>query len=462
MNFFSIYFLFFFLVFTIILSFVKEKKWQHVVFLCANVVFYSFWNIHLLTLLGAVILVCYTLALLYEKYSRIIFVHIGVVACICTLGIFKYLNFFIASFAKVFGINDYVTLHLILPLGISFYLFQAMSYLFDVKQGKIRAEHNFIKLAAYISFFPQITSGPIVKSKDFLPQLDRVHKISKKNVSTGVQLFLTGLTKKLVFADRIGVAVDAVFAAPKAYNSVSIFFAIIGYALQIYCDFSGYSDMAIGIAKIWDFDLGKNFNAPYLAQNPTDFWRRWHISLSSWFRDYVYIPLGGNRKGRLRTYFNLFITMVLSGVWHGASVTYIVWGAVHGIGSAVNKLYREMFHIKGQNEGKLTQTICILVNNLFICFTWIIFRANSLGDVFSILRGLADFSGITYVNIYVIIFAIIIGVINALSMYINNGDIITINLNLERNSGRILFAVWILLVAVFMYCGNSAFIYAQF
>ena len=338
MTFYSINFLLFFLAATALVQRSKTVKQQHRVILLANAVFYAYWDVCFLLLLLGVIGVCYVCARLFESSGKPAFLYGGVAACLALLGFCKYYNFFIFSFARAFGLGSVGTLNIILPLGISFYLFQAMSYLLDVKKGAITAERDFVKLAAYISFFPQITSGPIVKAYDFLPQLDRLHRVRKDNVYLGVTRFVTGLTKKVVLADRIGVAVNAVFAAPAAYNGLSIAMAVIGYSLQIYCDFSGYSDMAIGIATVWDFDLGRNFNMPYLAENPSDFWRRWHISLSSWFRDYVYIPLGGSRRGKLRTYVNLLVTMLLSGLWHGANATFLAWGAYHGLGCVAHRM----------------------------------------------------------------------------------------------------------------------------
>ena len=311
--------------------------------LIANILFYGYWDFRFLILLGLLIGITYACAGIYSNTKKKYWITVGVVVALFILGIFKYYNFFVSTFADAFRLDNVYTLKLILPLGISFYTFQVMSYLFDIRRGGIEFEHDFLKYAIYVSFFPQITSGPIVKARDFLPQLDQIHCINKANFYAGFQLFLAGLTKKVVFADRIAVAINSVYAAPNAYNGVSILFAIIGYSLQIYFDFSGYSDMAIGIAKIWGFDLGKNFNAPYIAKNPSEFWGRWHISLSSWFKEYVYIPLGGNRKGKVRTYINLFITMLLSGIWHGASYTFVIWGLIHAIGSTVHKITKDVF-----------------------------------------------------------------------------------------------------------------------
>ena len=350
------------------------------------------------------------------------------------------------------------TLNIILPLGISFYLFQAMSYLLDVKKGAITAERDFVKLAAYISFFPQITSGPIVKAHDFLPQLDRLHRVRKDNVYLGVTRFVTGLTKKVVLADRIGVAVNAVFAAPAAYNGLSIAMAVIGYSLQIYCDFSGYSDMAIGIATVWDFDLGRNFNMPYLAENPSDFWRRWHISLSSWFRDYVYIPLGGSRRGRFRTYVNLLVTMLLSGLWHGANATFLVWGAYHGLGCVAHR----MLGRRGGQKKPWQTALCTAANCLFVSLGWVIFRSESVGKAMEIFLGLFRGTGICYVNVFTVVYGGMIALTHLYARFRRNANAPEEALKLDTFRGKLLLSVWISLILGLMYCGNSAFIYANF
>lgn len=457
MSFTSVNFLLFFLAATALVQLSKTVKQQHRVFLLSNAVFYAYWDVRFLLLLLGVIGVCYAAARLYERSGKPAFVYVGVIFCLALLGFCKYYHFFVSSFARAFGLNTR-TLNILLPLGISFYLFQAMSYLLDVKKGTMTAERDFVVLAAYISFFPQITSGPIVKAHDFLPQLERLHRVKKDNVYLGVTRFVTGLTKKVVFADRIGVAVNAVFAAPAAYNGLSIAMAVVGYSLQIYCDFSGYSDMAIGIAAIWDFDLGKNFNLPYLAENPSDFWRRWHISLSSWFRDYVYIPLGGSRRGKLRTYVNLFITMVLSGLWHGANATYLVWGAYHGLGCVIHRLLGK----RGSQKTPWQTALCTAANCLFVSAGWVIFRADSMAQAMAVFSGLFRGDGICYVNVFVVIYGLVIALTHLYARFRLDGNAPTARLELDTFRGKLLLCVWVFLIAMLMYCGNSAFIYANF
>ena len=457
MSFTSVNFLLFFLAATALVQLSKTVKQQHRVFLLSNAVFYAYWDVRFLLLLLGVIGVCYAAARLYERSGKPAFVYAGVIFCLALMGFCKYYHFFVTSFARAFGLAE-GTLNILLPLGISFYLFQAMSYLLDVKKGTMTAERDFVVLAAYISFFPQITSGPIVKAHDFLPQLEQLHRVKKDNVYLGVTRFVTGLTKKVVFADRIGVAVNAVFAAPAAYNGLSIAMAVVGYSLQIYCDFSGYSDMAIGIAAIWDFDLGKNFNLPYLAENPSDFWRRWHISLSSWFRDYVYIPLGGSRRGKLRTYVNLFITMVLSGLWHGANATYLVWGAYHGLGCVIHRLLGK----RGSQKTPWQTALCTAANCLFVSAGWVIFRADSMAQAMAVFSGLFRGDGICYVNVFVVIYGLVIALTHLYARFRLDGNAPTARLALDTFRGKLLLCVWVFLIATLMYCGNSAFIYANF
>ncbi len=459
MIFYSVPFLILFVLSTVLFHFSKNTKQQQLIILLTNFVFYGYWDVRFLLLLIFEIAVCYGAMLAYSKTKRRVFVYVAAVFCLLVLGIFKYCNFFLDTFSNVFGIENAVSLNLIIPLGVSFYTFQALSYVFDVYRGIIDVETNFIKLTAYLSFFPQITSGPIVKARNFLPQLEVLHKIDKENVYKGIQLFLLGLTKKVVFADRIGVAVDAVFSAPQAYNGISILFAVLGYAMQIYCDFSGYSDMAIGIARIWGFDLGKNFNMPYLAKNPSDFWGRWHISLSSWFKEYVYIPLGGSRAGRFKTYRNLFVTMLLSGIWHGANWTFIVWGVFHAVYSVIHKLWKSSHK---PTEKKSNPVLCILLNLLVICLSWVVFRASDMSNALDIIKGLFNTEGIFYINVFVCVFIVIIIFSNIYSYKKNNANATEISLDLDKFKNKVIFVIWICLIAMFAYVGDSAFIYAQF
>lgn len=457
MIFYSFSFLAFFLTMSLLFQFSAKIRRQRWVILLANILFYGYWDARLLGLLFGIIGACYISAIAYHKTQRKTPIAVCVVFCLSVLAVCKYSNFFVEAFCRSFGIANRFSLQIILPLGISFYIFQALSYLFDVKKAVIPAQTDFVKLAAYLSFFPLITAGPIVKARDFLPQLDRLHRIKKENVYRGISLFLMGLTKKVVFADRIAVAVNAVYQAPGAYDGISILLALIGYAMQLYCDFSGYSDMAIGIAAIWDFDLDRNFNMPYLAKNSSDFWNRWHISLSSWFREYVYFPMGGSRCARWKTYRNLLITMLLSGLWHGANWTFLIWGGLHGVVAVVSKVWTDSGKTKTRHAWA-----CILLNNVVVVLLWGLFRADSLQEVLQIYTGLFRLNGVHYINVFVVVYLVLMVLGNLAAYYRNEGNAIEINLNLDRFRNKLIISVWIFLIVMFAYVGDSAFIYAQF
>lgn len=319
----------------------------------------------------------FALAIVQAKkliYKRIwLFLSVGV-----SLGIlfyFKYTNFFLGNFYTIAG-NNFQPLDIFLPIGISFYTFQSISYVLDVYWKKIEPTKNILDYAFFLSFFPQLVAGPIVKANLFLPQLKKPITIKKEEVYAGLWMIMVGLFKKAVIADYISQYNDLVFADPTHYSGFENLMAVYGYTLQIYCDFSGYSDMAIGLGKIMGFDLGVNFNFPYKALNITDFWRRWHISLSSWLRDYLYIPLGGNRKGKVRMYVNLFITMFLGGLWHGASWKFVFWGAWHGLALAIHKGTKTLLD-KIPNKWP-TNTVSWFITFHFVVFLWIFFRANNI------------------------------------------------------------------------------------
>ena len=313
----------------------------------------------------------------------------GVIAALAALAFFKYTNFFSQSFASLLG-QDFTALHIILPLGISFYTFSAIGYLLDVRRGKTVA-HGLGELALYLAFFPKITSGPIQKSGDFFRQAEQKRMVGWQTFQPGIQIFAFGLFKKIVLADHLSVFVDQVYATPNAFGSGTVLLAAFSYSLQIYFDFSGYSDMAIGTAKILGFDLPRNFNLPYLAHNVTEFWKRWHMTLSAWLQEYLYISLGGNRKGRLRTYLNLILTMVLGGIWHGASWTYVIWGLLHGLALAVHKLWMKLSGSAGKVPGRLTSLLSMLLTFLFVSFCWIFFRAETLSQAMLILTRIFSF-----------------------------------------------------------------------
>jgi len=274
------------------------------------------------------------------KFKRKAFLILSLVANLGILGYFKYTNFFITNVNMLFS-TGYPLQDIFLPVGVSFFTFQSMSYTIDIYRRQLKPEKNFTDFLFFVSFFPQLVAGPIVRASDFLPQIHTRIELSKADIGKALFLIIAGLLKKAVIADYISINfIDRVFDWPLRYTGVENLMALYGYCLQLYCDFSGYSDMAIGLALLMGFRLPDNFNSPYKAATITELWRRWHLSLSSWLRDYLYISLGGNRKGNIRTYINLMITMVLGGLWHGASWNMIIWGFIHGSALAIEKLFK--------------------------------------------------------------------------------------------------------------------------
>lgn len=317
------------------------------------------------------------------------FYLLGIAFNLLALGYFKYTNFFIESFSALFGI-DGIRLSIILPVGISFYVFSAVGYICDVKRGVV-ACRSFKDVALYLSFFPKITSGPIQNSKDFFEQTDKKRKVGWETFSVGIQIFVFGLFKKLVLADRLSVFVNQVYDTPKVFGSLTVFLATIAYSFQIYLDFSGYSDMAIGVAEIIGIRLPRNFNLPYLAHNVTELWKRWHITLSAWLQKYVYISLGGNRKGKCRTYINLILTMLIGGIWHGANWTYMIWGLLHGVALAIHKLWMEMRNSQNKTHSPLSNFLSIAGTFCYTSFCWIFFRTENIDHAILIIRRICCF-----------------------------------------------------------------------
>jgi D-alanyl-lipoteichoic acid acyltransferase DltB (MBOAT superfamily) len=304
------------------------------------------------------------------------------------LFVFKYFNFF-ASSVRSLGI-DFVPLNVLLPVGISFYTFQALGYTVDVYRKDIAVERNFLQYTLFVSFFPQLVAGPIERSTNLLPQFTRRFDFDYQRITNGIKLIAWGLFKKVVIADRLAIAVNAVYGAPREYSGLSLLIASVFFAYQIYCDFSGYADIAIGSAQVLGFKLMDNFKRPYFSKTISEFWKRWHISLSSWFKDYFYIPLGGNRVKPIRWKINLFLTFLVSGLWHGANWTYIVWGALHGfylIVGIITKDGRQKIYrlLRINQNGRLAMLMKVLTTFALVCIAWVFFRARNIGDAVYIL-----------------------------------------------------------------------------
>ena len=330
-------------------------------------------------LLGVVTLSDFCLARLMEhartKAGRRALLVTSLAINLGLLCYFKYTNFFYEMLAPLWS-GEFHALDIFLPVGISFFTFQSLSYTLDVYRGELKALRNPLDYAFFVSFFPQLVAGPIVRARDFIPQIRRPVIVTPEMFGRGVYFIAAGLFKKAILSDYISVNfVERVFENPGLYSGIENLFGVYGYALQIYCDFSGYSDMAIGLALLLGFHFPLNFRSPYKASSITDFWHRWHISLSTWLRDYLYISLGGNRKGKLRTYVNLFLTMLLGGLWHGASWNFVFWGAVHGIALALHKFFRSLLGRDKRYESRGWRRVGgIVLTFHLVCFCWIFFR----------------------------------------------------------------------------------------
>ncbi len=331
-----------------------------------------------------------------EPRKKKLYVTLSIITNLGVLAYFKYAYFFTDTFNNLAGTSLETTNYLavilnkvlnlsidasriFLPVGISFYTFQTISYSVDIYRGKLTPVKSILDFAFYVSFFPQLVAGPIVRATDFVPQIYKKYKLSNEEFGRGIFLIICGLIKKIFISDYISVNyVDRIFGNPEGFTGFENLMAVYGYSLQIYCDFSGYTDIAIGIALLLGFRLPLNFNSPYKAVNITDFWRRWHISLSSWLKDYLYISMGGNRKGQSRTYLHLMITMLLGGLWHGAHLRFIVWGGLHGLALAFHKIWMDLF--KSENtaeESYVSKIISGIITFHFVAFCWIFFRADT-------------------------------------------------------------------------------------
>ena len=385
----------------------RENGRRKLFLLLASWFFYAQWDWRFVGLLiGSAILNWAVAALIARNRERRggvtgdnWLVGLGVAANLLILGFFKYYGFFIEEAAELltrFGWErDLPLLQIVLPVGISFFTFQGISYAVDVHRGKTPAARSLLDVMLLMSFFPHLVAGPIVRASDLLPQFDRTPRLTRAMATHGLLLIVWGLFKKTVIASEISVnLVDPVFFDPTAYGAVDIAAAVYGYAVQIYCDFSAYSDMAIGLAALLGYSFPRNFDQPYRASSMQSFWRRWHISLSSWLRDYLYVPLGGGRKGLVSSSINVFITMVLGGLWHGAALTFLAWGALHGGVQVIERLGRAVFRRgergeRGEGRRRLLPTLIgVLVTFHIVCLGWILFRAESFDLAMAVLQGL--------------------------------------------------------------------------
>lgn len=408
----SIEFLIFFPVVTLLYFLLPHKfRWFHL--LTASCIFYMFFVPVYILILAFTIVVDYFAGILIENAGgkrRKLFLVMSLAANIGVLAFFKYYNFLNENLAQIthFFSVDYAlpALSILLPVGLSFHTFQAMSYTIEVYRGNQKSERHFGIYALYVMFYPQLVAGPIERPQSLLPQFYERHDFDSDRVSDGLKLMLWGFFKKIVVADNLAVYVDAVYNQPQASDGINLIIATFFFAFQIYCDFSGYTDIAIGAAEVMGFKLMNNFNRPYHSKSISEFWKRWHISLSTWFKDYLYIPLGGNRVSKSRWYFNILITFLISGIWHGASWTFVIWGALNGfylLFSIWTANLRRGFvkRIGLDNFPQLHRFIKIAITFGLTCYAWIFFRANSISDAvyinkaifLSVIKGMRGFGG---------------------------------------------------------------------
>ena len=391
-------FIFMFLTLLLILYFpIKNIKYRNIILLIFSLIFYSWGEPKYIFLMLITVLIAYVFGLLIDKYRNDkkkskLFLVISVILILLNLFIFKYLDFSIGIINSVFKTNIGLT-KLVLPIGISFYTFQILSYVIDLYWGKVGVQKNYFRLLLYVSFFPQLIAGPIVRYETVEKEIsDR--KTTLDGFIYGFKRFIWGLAKKVIVANNVAIFCDYVYNNYSSYGSNILWVAAICYTLQIYFDFSGYSDMAIGLGKMFGFNFLENFNYPYIATSITDFWRRWHISLSTFFRDYVYIPLGGNRVSKIKFIRNIFIVWLLTGIWHGASYNFIFWGLYYAILLLIEKLFT------GKYIEKLPKVLKMLYSLFFITLGWVIFRVENINDLILVIKKMFSFNNTSFITLF--------------------------------------------------------------
>lgn len=458
-----------FLIFLPVYALLRSRRLQMVVYVVAfSLYFYyksSAWFFMLL-IITSVLDWCLSRIMTDTRklWKRRLCLWLSIGMSLSILGFFKYANFFLWNWNQMVE-GNFQPLDIILPVGISFYTFQSISYIVDVYKGRVSPTETWIEYLFFLSYFPALVAGPIVRADYFLPQIRNRDHASRQEMAAGLWLIILGLVKKAVVADYIAQYNDLIFASPTGYSGLESLMGVVGYVVQIYCDFSGYSDMAIGISAIMGFRLTRNFDFPYKSRNLTDFWRRWHISLSTWLRDYVYIPLGGNRRGTLRTYVNNFLTMLVGGLWHGAAWKFVIWGGMHGVGLIVHKALRPWL-VKIPDTWPVKAASWTLTM-AYVSFLFIFFRAASFEDAWLIIRNifgnfdiayLAPFVRVRYV--WLIFVAMIIAVHSLPTRWINAaGDWFV---RAPFGAKLAVFIIAVQLVVQFMSEDVMPFIYFQF
>ena len=468
-----------------LLYFVLPKKLKWPMLLIASYYFYAFYQAELLFLIVGTTFVSWISSIIIERTEKRgvkrLMLTLTLVVCLGVLFLYKYFNFLagsVVSLVRLFGEQTpEIVLNLVLPVGISFYTFQTLSYVIDVYRGDIKTERNFFFYALFVSFFPQLVAGPIERPSNLIPQLKESHEWSGENAVKGAKHMLVGFFKKIVVADLISVYVNAVYNDVESATALGVIIATALFAVQIYCDFSGYTDIAIGCARIMGIRLMKNFDHPYTATSIKEFWGRWHISLSTWFRDYLYIPLGGNRCKKYRHLLNLMIVFTVSGLWHGAAWTYVIWGALHGIYQIVGNLTVKRRNSLISKIGLSPAHPAVIwgrrvITFLLVDFAWLFFRANSIGEAGILLKKLftggwsigttLDAMGLTPVMILLTVFTL--ATLIMIDKMLTHGDEEDGGYVLTKNGGFVLYLfvimlAWLLLLSKDM---ASTFIYFQF
>lgn len=461
-------------------AFGRNLKAQNAFLVLASYVFYGWCDWKLLLLLAGISLSSYLCGLFIDKNrdNRKVAKAISAVNIIIgvgTLFLFKYYNFFAEEISRLlFGGGDKFVINLILPAGLSFYILRSLSYSIDVYLGKIEAEKDAIKVFAYISFFPQIMCGPIIRPGELIPQLSSRRIFKYDHGADGMRQILWGLFKKIVIADNCALYVNPIFADTGSYYSSTLVLAAVLYTIQIYADFSGYSDMAIGIGKLFGFTTSRNFNLPYFSRNIAEFWRRWHISLTSWFRDYVYIPLGGSRVPMWRVILNTFVIFLLSGLWHGANWTFLAWGAYHAllfvplIITGANRRYKnDNIVAAGRKLPSVREFIEMLLTFVLAMFGWIIFKADSIGDAVTYIQSMftSTLFTIPYFRAKAFIIPLVLSIICMLIAEWRtreSGEHTLYGLYRMPAVKRHIIYLMIILVIISLWGKNETFIYAQF
>jgi alginate O-acetyltransferase complex protein AlgI len=454
----------------------KNLRVQNSLIVISSYVFYSFWDYRFLSLIILSTIIDFSIGLNIPKYKsnkvRKLLLWSSVIFNVSVLGFFKYYNFFIDSWINLFSLVGYEiksvwTLNIILPVGISFYTFQTISYIIDIYKGKIKPTEDFISFAFFVSYFPQLVAGPIERATNLLPQITRKREFKYEQGVQGLRLILLGMLKKVVIADSLAPIVDDIFSNYQDFDGGVLWLGAVYFAFQIYCDFSGYSDIAIGTSKLFGFEIMSNFKFPYFSRNIGEFWRRWHISLSTWFRDYLYIPLGGSQKGRLVSIRNIVIIFLVSGFWHGASWTFIFWGLFHSllfIPSFLLKTNRKYTaSIIGENTKlpSFWEFLQVVTTFLLVTIAWVIFRSDNIIDSFKYIYKMIFEINFPSSHKRGILFLFIIII---LDWVIRRNERQGIFLTLSSRVLRYLFYSVIIFILLLMILGNKTtdFIYFQF